>query len=853
MTDIHVPQLSLVLLVGVSGAGKSTFAGRHFSPSQVVSSDACRGIVSDDENDQTATSDAFDLLHHIVGVRLRRGHLTVVDATNVQPESRKSLIRLAKEHHVLVDAIVLDVDVDEAARRNRTRIDRDFGAHVLARQQRDLRRSLRSIRKEGFRRVHVLTGDEIDDVRIHYDRAWTDKTDVTGPFDIIGDIHGCRAELENLLVDLGYGLTRDDNGRAVGASHPEGRTAVFVGDLVDRGPDSPGVIRLVMGMVDAGTALCVAGNHEVKLVRALEGRKVRVAHGLAESLKQFADEPPEFTDAARRFMDGLISHYRLDGGRLVVAHAGLREDYHGRASGKVRSFALYGDTTGETDEMGLPVRYPWADEYRGEAMVVYGHTVVPSPEWVNNTICLDTGCVFGGELTALRYPEREIVSVPAEKTWYEPVRPLPSAAKPRQDTTLKYTDVGGTRYIDTSLMGRVKVKDENAAAALEVAGRFAIDPRHLVYLPPTMAPADTPNDGTLLEHPQQAFDHFASQGLEQVMCQEKHMGSRAVVVLTRTDVAGREKFGLAGPGVIYTRTGRSFFSDASLTAQLLTRLRTAAEKADMWTRLGTDWLVLDTELLPWSAKADGLIRSRYASVGAAATTALPAVVQSLEQAQNRGLDVDEALHRHRSSLRNAQAFQDVYTAYCWPTNGLDGVQVRPFQVLAAHGENLARRGHRWHMEQLAAFADADDSGVIGRTGTTLVDLGDEQSRGEAVDWWNRLTTAGGEGMVVKPVAEESVVHATSGKKSRGRLVQPALKVRGPEYLRIIYGPDYTEEHNMERLRKRSLGRKRNLALREYALGIEALDRLAAGQPLWKVHEAVFAVLALESEPVDPRL
>ena len=188
-----------------------------------------------------------------------------------------------------------------------------------------------------------------------------------------------------------------------------------------------------MGMVKAGDALCVSGNHEAKLVRALKGANVTVSHGLAESLAQFDSEPEDFRQASLDFMDGLISHYVFDDGKLVVAHAGLMESYHGRSSGRVRSFALYGDTTGETDEYGLPVRYPWALQYRGQAMVAYGHTPVPEAEWVNNTICLDTGVVFGGSLTALRYPEREIVSVPAEQQWYEPALShprLPTASSP---------------------------------------------------------------------------------------------------------------------------------------------------------------------------------------------------------------------------------------------------------------------------------------------------------------------------------------------------------------------------------------------------------------------------------------
>ncbi|MDT4921657.1 MAG: hypothetical protein QOI15_2559, partial [Pseudonocardiales bacterium] len=423
--QLTVPELSLVVLIGVSGSGKSTFARVHFRATEVISSDFCRGLVADDENDQAATPEAFELLHYIVGKRLKAGRLTVVDATNVQPDARKQLVAVAKEYDVLPVAVVLDVAESVCVARNATRPDRDFGAHVIRRQRDQLRRGLKGLQREGFRTVHTLRDDEITDVTITRTKLYNDLRHEHGPFDVIGDIHGCRAELELLLVELGYRIGRDGEDRAISAHH-DGRRAVFVGDLVDRGPDTPGVLRLVMGMVAAGDAFCVPGNHENKLLRALRGRNVQVTHGLAESLAQLAAEPDDFRAEVERFMDGLISHYVLDDGRLVVSHAGLTERYQGRASGRVREFCLYGQTTGETDEYGLPVRYPWAQEYRGKAMVLYGHTPVPSPEWINNTLCLDTGCVFGGRLTALRYPERELVSVPAAKVYYEPARPFPT-------------------------------------------------------------------------------------------------------------------------------------------------------------------------------------------------------------------------------------------------------------------------------------------------------------------------------------------------------------------------------------------------------------------------------------------
>ncbi|MGN9763927.1 polynucleotide kinase-phosphatase [Micromonospora sp. SD12] len=841
MTTLDIPELALVALVGVSGSGKSTFARRHFAPSQVLSSDTFRAMVADDENDQSASADAFEALHHVAATRLRRGRLTVVDATNLQPHARAALVRVAREHDVLPVAVVLDVPEALAWERTEGRADRTFGRQVLTRMQRDLRRSYGQLAREGFRKVHVLRGvEEIDAAEIRCEKLFNDRRELAGPFDIVGDVHGCRAELEALLVRLGWELRRDERGRPVDATHPSGRTAVFVGDLVDRGPDSPGVLRLVMGMVAAGHAICVPGNHEQKLLRRLRGREVRLTHGLAETMEQLAAEPDAFVAEVASFIDGLVSHFVLDGGRLVVAHAGLKEAYQGRASGRVRSFALYGETTGETDEYGLPVRYPWAREYRGSAMVVYGHTPAAVPEWVNNTICVDTGCVFGGRLTALRYPEKELVSVPAEREWYAPVRPL-SAAPARPDQVLELTDVTGRRHIEHAY-GSLTVPAENAAAALEVMSRFAVDPRWLAWLPPTMAPCSTATAGGFLEHPAQAFADYRAAGVDRVVCEEKHMGSRAVVLVCREADGG--PFGPGG-GVVHTRTGRPFFG-APLDAELLDRVRTAVGGAGLWDELGTDWLLLDCELLPWSAKAGGLIREQYAGVGAAGRAALPAALAALEAAAGRGLPVDGLRDRMARRRDEILAYSEAYRAYVGPTDGLRGVTLAPFAVLAGAKASYADRDHGWHLG-LADRLCAADPEFFTPTRREVVDLADPAAEVAATEWWLALTAAGGEGMVVKPYA------GPAARTERGSLLQPGIKCRGREYLRIIYGPGYDEPEQLAALRRRSLGRKRGMALREHGLGLAALDALVAGAPLWRRHELVFAILACESEPVDPRL
>ena len=639
---LSVPELSLIVLVGVSGSGKSTFARKHFKPTEILSSDFCRGLVSDDENSQAATKDAFEVLHYIARKRLAAGRLTVVDATNVQPEARKPLVALAREFHCLPVAIVLDVPERIAHDRNKTRPDRDFASHVVRQQASQLKRNLRGLEREGFRHVHILkTQEEIDSTEISRDPLWNNRKDEHGPFDIIGDVHGCFAELCQLLEKLGYNV--DQAGFSV--VPPIGRKLIFVGDLVDRGPQVPQVLKLAMRMVADGVALCVPGNHDVKLMRKLRGKNVQITHGLAESLDQLALESEDFRIQVADFVDDMVSHYVLDGGKLVVAHAGLKESMQGRGSGAVRDFALYGETTGETDEFGLPVRYNWAAEYRGSANVIYGHTPVPQPEWLNLTLNIDTGCVFGGQLTALRYPEKELVSVPARQIYAEPSKPFlaPSTPSPvldaqqQHDDLLDLSDVAGKRIIETRLHHGVTIREENATAALEVMSRWAANPKWLIYLPPTMSPCETSQQPGLLEHPAEAFSYYRREGVGKVICEQKHMGSRAVVIVCRDSGTARKRFGVLAEeiGICYTRTGRRFFDDQGIERAFLDRVNAAVTAAGLWDELKTDWICLDCELMPWSAKAQALLIEQYAPVGIAAESMLSQAMESLQQAARR--------------------------------------------------------------------------------------------------------------------------------------------------------------------------------------------------------------------------
>ncbi len=367
--------------------------------------------------------------------------------------------------------------------------------------------------------------------------------------------------------------------------------------------------------------------------------------------------------------------------------------------------------------------------------------------------------------------------------------------------------------------------------------------------------AASPRPGTL-EHPEQAFTAYRSDGVASVLCEEKHMGSRAVVLVCASPDVAPARFGVAGPGAGWTRPGRPFFSPP-LTAALLEQVGAAAAEAGLFDELGRSWLLLDAELLPWNVKAGPLLRDQYAAVGAAALAALPAAAAVLEQTLGRDLPaeagrLDALLGRTRARAANAAGFTAAYLRYCWTTDGLDGVRVAPFQLLATEGAVYHERPHQWHLDVAGRLAAARP-GLITTTRRLEVEVGDPASVAAATQWWEDLTAAGGEGMVVKPAANLPRAPGPDRAPGGPGLVQPGLKVRGREYLRLVYGPDYTEPANLARLRQRAVGHKRSLALREYALGLEALDRVARGEPLWRTHECVFAVLALESEPVDPRL
>lgn len=839
---IALPDPSLVLLLGARGAGKSTFARRFFHSSEIVSLDECRRMVGDDAG-PTPSIDAQELFQTIVQNRLYAGKLVVIDADNTHVEARRALVTLARRQHLFAIAIALRIDERICIERNASRRDGVISPYDVKRDVEAVRKAIETYGREGIRDLHVLDSPEaVDKAIITRHRLWTDKRDDSGPFDIVGDVHGCADELEALLEMLGYRVSWDDREpHGVRVVPPVGRRVIFLGDLIDRGPRIVDSLRIAMSMVEQGTALCVPGNHEVKFLRKLRGKTVSITHGLAETLAEFERMPQSFHEEVANFIEKLVGHYVLDGGRLCVVHAGIKSNMQGRSSSAAREFGLYGDTTGETDEYGLPVRHEWANEYHGRAAVVYGHTPMLTAEWLNNTLCIDTGCVFGGALTALRYPEREIVSVPAAKRYFEPKKPL--VARVSQGGSMDGPSVNAALSLDTLRAGGViktrfrydvaMPQEAHALAVVEMLSLHGVDPRWLVYVPPIVSPVDASALPGLLEHPAEAFAFYRKNSVPHLVCQEKREGIRVVVSVCRDAHAARMVFGATDgrTGIIHTRTGRPLIADRAQETAWIERCRAAVEKAKIFDTYG-----------PFVMFEARVSASHKRSPTAMDAPALHGSLDVIARASARGVDMGAL--GERLTHRQERLSQHIQAMARQPDSSfdMDKLHVTPLHVLATDETSWFDRPYSEHEALLQRLVQTDEA-LFSLIPALEVHLDDADSTRRALDAWDEWTAKGSAGMVVKPFVFQ--------RNPRPGLVLPALVCRGPEALRRIHGPEYDVERNLEQLRARSLSALRFRALGQYALGMEAVARFVEREPLSRIHVCVSAALAFECQSSEP--
>lgn len=856
--EITLPEISVVLLLGASCSGKSTFARNHFRKEDILSQEQFLRMVAGEDHSPRAHEDATAALNYILEKRLRNGLLTVVDGRHVSQASRKHLRQLAKKNYVPMVGIWLDLSEEVLRARLEGSGSERTSINQIRQQKEELEKYDLGMKAEGFQAVYRLRSEEeIDEVSFNIKPHASNHKKLTGPFDLIGDVHGCLDELILLLGHLGYNVKRRTDGKGwYQVAAPEGRQAIFVGDLVDRGPDSPGVLKLVMDMVRNGVALCVPGNHDDKFKRHLMGRKVKVAHGLEKTLEQMEEEDEEFHDEVKRFLQKLPDHLVLDGGALTVAHAGLKESMQGRQSGEVKSFCLYGETTGESDEFGLPVRHNWAGEYEGSSVVVYGHTPVPEAIWQNQTINIDTGCVFGGALSALRFPEREIVSVPANKVHCEPKRPLamnlPVIGKDEATDSVNFERIAGRNLVTTRYNYFVTIKDSSSPPIVEFLEIGGLNPRWMIYLPPRLSPTKSSSLPGYLEHTSEAFTYYAKKGLEHVLVEEMHGGEAVTVVIAKDEVQASKRFGVKKEcfGIAINSKGHPYFKNKLQEQEFLRQFRKVLDQLDLWGSLESDWFCITGEMTPGSRNWQEL-STNYERISAATSSSLQAREEALKVALEAGLDVQQFVQADSVHKQYQERFSKVLGQHLQPFQQLEDHCFYPASILASEGKTYFDKDQLWHRKiwaQLGSLEDLSDdinTNLFRAPSFHWVDLDSEEEKREASAWFETLSDQGGAGVVVR----STKLAMEAGKD----LLQPGLTVRGREYLRLIYGMDYDRPDLLESHRLRRLKDIRQLAVRQVALGNEALSRFVEKQDLTSVFECNFALLALQTNEIDPRL
>jgi len=860
--DITLPYAGIVLLVGPSNSGKSSFLKQQIEkgqilPSEVLSSDDYRVMVGDVDfidwthrwkdvsealydDYQKISAEAFALMDAAIEARCRLNKLTFVDATHLYPDDRKKYIEIAKKHHVPIMALVLDVDQEALLHRDQTR-ENPRGSKRIKQQYQVFKREKRFIKKEGYLATYIIS--DINDIEVIRKTSNSLYLEVGDGIDIIGDIHGCYEEMVQLLEKLGYEKNTQNH-----YIHPEGRRFLSLGDIMSRGPESLKTMEFFLRHVEENLAYMIDSNHGWKIARWLDGKNVILNHGdelVEEELERVLDK--ENTDLLKQELKNFLlkapSHYVLTKKgvpTLVCTHAGIKDEFIGKQSYDISDFCRYGDNDG-LDETGRPVRKDWTIHHKTSTLIVWGHDPKPKPLVINNTINIDQGAVFGGELTAFRYPEQEFVAVKAKHDYSGGKNnPLMELKKKRLNPPNIAKFINGYSVL-TDVLGAIKIPKEYALPSIDAVSHYTVPIEELVYIPPTMSP--TPNPSALenyLEHPKEAIAYYRKLGIERMIAEKKHMGSRGILYLFKDKETGLKYVGRETLGVIYTRSGRRFF-DSETEDKILRRINDSLTSSNYFHKHNTEFLLMDAEIMPWNLKAKELISSQYAHVAENAILDRSLLKEKIEKAAENNESLENWHKVYNEKLANAHVFKEVFQKYCWDINEIDQIQIAPFHVLAHSTETFFDKPHTWHMGMNKEFALMDNLFVE----TEYMVIDDAASEEAVIKWWETITSDGHEGIVIKP--------ETFISKSKGRLIQPAIKVRGQKYLHIIYGMDYLQPENLARLKTRNIGKKQKLALKEFSLGVEGIQRLVNGESIERIHECVLGTLAMEADPVDPRL
>lgn len=858
---ITLPNAGVVLLVGPSGSGKTTLLQNlvdrgQIKDSEILSSDKYRKIVADQEYNSVESTDnkmaqilfeqyqriskeAFELLELTLEARCRLNKCSFIDATNINSDDRKKMISIAHRHHLPISAIVLDIDLDTLLMRDNERVF-PRGSKRIKQQMKRFQYHKRYLKTEGYHQLHMIKElnhsveiERMDEVP---------PIDVGAGIDIIGDIHGCYTELLQLLEKLGY----EENEQGL-YTHPLGRKLLSLGDIMSRGPRSLETLLFFKNHVNNNLAYMIDSNHGWKIYRWLKGNQVTLQHGdelTAKEINQWLatyseEEQKRLKDEFIQFLGDAPAHYIIeDKGvpMLVCTHAGIKDEYIGKKSQQISDYCRYGESSSRMKD-GIPIRGEWYHHHTGHMTIIWGHDPRPYPTTINSTINIDQGVVFGGKLTAYRYPEKSFVAVDALKNYngieHNPIiewkskRLLP----PNIQALIEGFRIQMEEFEDVSVKGKY-VKP--------VIGSLSTADTHfgqLVYLPPTMSPVPIPSQlPDYLEHPIEAFKYYRDNGVNQLIVEKKHMGSRGILLIFKNEEVALNYTGISNLGAIYSRSGKRFFKK-DIEERILTVIQSSLKENDYFDKYETDFVLLDCEIMPWNLKAQDLINKQYELVAESAILDRKILVQAL----NESMVENQWLKENEEKLERAESFQKVYEKYCWEVSDIDRIVIAPFHILAHSGRVYHENPHTWHMTHVEELSNI--CSIFRRTEYLLIE--GESDWKQVINWWKEITEEGHEGMVVKP--NQFTVW------EKGKLLQPALKVRGRKYLQIIYGIDYLEEKYLERLKKRNTKRKQKLALQEFSLGIEALNRFVKQEEIGRIHECIVAILALEGDEVDPRL